>query len=72
MVIESAFFTPALERTHTEWPIDIPGPKLVYVSPFGARLCIMVRTTLSEPGSHPAAITLTVPVFLFSSISRSR
>lgn len=29
IVIDSAFFTPAFERTQTECPIDIPGPKFV-------------------------------------------
>ena len=29
MVMLKAFLTPFFERTHTLWPIDIPGPKLV-------------------------------------------
>ena len=66
MVMERAFFTPAFERTQTLCPIDMPGPKFVYDRPFGARLCISVRTTESDPGSHPAAMTLTVPVSLLT------
>ena len=32
----------------------IPGPKLVYVRPFGAIALSNVRITESEPGSQPA------------------
>ena len=72
MVTDNAFLTPFLERTQTLWPIDIPGPKLVYDNPLGAKLCIKVRTIESEPGSQPAAITLTVLVALLMGISSLR
>jgi hypothetical protein len=56
MVIERAALTPSIALTATVCPILIPGPKLVYVIPFGAIASSSVRTTESLPGSQPAEI----------------
>ena len=64
MVIDSASLTPGLPLAATEWPMLMPGPKLVSVMPLGAQASSRVRTTESEPGSQPAEMTETVPVTL--------
>ncbi len=61
MVTDSASRTPSIALTATVCPIERPGPKLVYVTPDGASASIRARTTESDPGSHPAEITLTAP-----------
>ena len=54
IVMERAAFTPSIAFTATVCPMLIPGPKFVYVIPFGAIASSMVRTMESLPGSHPA------------------
>ena len=54
IVIESAAFTPSIALTATVCPMLMPGPKLVYVIPFGAMASSSVRMTESLPGSQPA------------------
>jgi hypothetical protein len=54
MVMERAFFTPGIALAATVCPILLPGPKLVYVSPFGAIAISSARIIESLPGSQPA------------------
>ena len=72
MVMERAAFTPSTAFTATVCPILIPGPKLVYVIPFGAMASNIVRTMESLPGSQPAEIMETVLCSLATAFSVRR